>query len=149
MPHTLLTLIRFAVQELGDADIGRTVIIKSTAMSGIRFFMTFSKTAVASCFGNRRMMVLQTIPLDHLGIAPLPAMRGPLLETEAPSYFRICSSGMAGGFDDDTLQIHAGVAELADAADSNNLPGFQLLSPCLLAIQEGLAETGVERYRRR
>lgn len=47
MPHTFLTLIRFAVQELGEADMGRTVIIKSTAISGIRFFMTSSKIAVA------------------------------------------------------------------------------------------------------
>ena len=50
MPHTFFTLIRFTVQELGEADIGKAVIIKSTAISGTGLFITASRLPVASLF---------------------------------------------------------------------------------------------------
>jgi hypothetical protein len=40
MPHTFFTLIRFPVQEFGEADVGKAVISKSTAISGTGLFIT-------------------------------------------------------------------------------------------------------------
>jgi hypothetical protein len=52
MPHTFFTLIRFPVQELGEADIGKAVIIKSTAISGIGLFITPAEYPSPVCPAN-------------------------------------------------------------------------------------------------
>jgi hypothetical protein len=56
MPHTFLTLIRFPVQELGEADVGKAVIIKSTAISGTGLFIAPSRVPVASLFRQLRQL---------------------------------------------------------------------------------------------
>jgi hypothetical protein len=51
MPHTFFTLIRFPVQELGEADIGKAVIIKSAAV-GTGLFITPAEYPLPVCSAN-------------------------------------------------------------------------------------------------